>query len=278
MKILTKKSLSDFSGVRVTRIDILSPDIARKARPGQFVAVMVSREGERIPLTVVETDAAAGTITLIFQVLGLTTKLLDRLNAGDSLYALAGPLGHATEIKDFGRVVLVGGGVGIAEVYPVGKALKKAGNHVTAILGSRAKDLLILERELKAISDEFYVTTDDGSYGEKGFVTDVLNRLLSPDSRLPTPNLIYAAGPIPMMRALARVSEPFNIKTIVSLNALMVDATGMCGCCRVSVSGEIKFSCVDGPEFDAHAVDWDVLVKRNTVYEDKERHICDLMK
>lgn len=274
MKILKKEILAENSGIKISRLDILSPDIAQKVLPGQFVAVMVNSQGERIPLTVVDADTEKGAIALIFQEVGLTTKLLGRLNTSDSLYALVGPLGHATEIKNYGRVILVGGGVGIAEIYPVAKALKQANNHITTILGARTKDLLILEKELKSVSDEIHIATDDGSYGKKGFVTDVLNELLTPNSQLQTPNLIYAVGPIPMMRKVSEVTKKFNVKTLVSLNALMVDATGMCGCCRVSVAGKTRFSCVDGPEFDAHAVDWDELAKRNRIYEEKERHIC----
>lgn len=278
MKILNRELLADHSGTRTIRLDIASPDIAKMAKPGQFIALMVSEEGERIPLTLVATDREKGSVSLIFQELGLTTKLLGRMEAGEELYALAGPLGHATEIKKYGPVILVGGGAGIAEIYPVAGALKDAGNHITTILGARTKGLLILEKELKDVSDEFYVTTDDGSYGEKGFVTDVLKRLLT-NYELQATNykLIYAVGPIPMMRRVAAVSAPSGIKTVVSLNALMVDATGMCGCCRVAVGGKIKFSCVDGPEFDAHQVDWEELEKRNRVYEDKEKHICRLI-
>jgi len=275
MKILKKNILVDSSGTKITRLDIHSPDIAKKAMPGQFIALMASAEGERIPLTVVDTNKEKGIITLIYQELGLTTKLLGRLDAGDSLYSLVGPLGHATDIKRYGNIILIGGGVGIAEIYPIAKAMKKAGNHITIILGARTKELLILEKELGAASDEIHITTDDGSYGEKGFVTDVLKRLLTQtaDARL-----IYAVGPIPMMKRVAAVSKPFNIKTVASLNALMVDATGMCGCCRVTVADKVRFSCVDGPEFDAHEVDWDELEKRNRIYDEKEKHICRLIK
>jgi len=257
-----------------------SPDIARKGKPGQFVVLMTSEKGERIPLTIVERDASKGSIRIIFQEAGLTTKLLGKLNPGESLHALVGPLGHATEIKNYGKVIIVGGGVGIAEIYPVARAMKEAGNHVTTILGARSKDLLILEKELKGVSDELYVTTDDGTYGRKGFVTDVLKEKLAegPVARGQGPGigLVYAVGPIPMMRKVASVTKDSNVRTIVSLNALMVDATGMCGCCRVTVGGEVKFSCVDGPEFDASLVDWDELVKRNRIYDSKEKHICSL--
>lgn len=269
MKILQKQILSDVQDARVTKLVIEAPEIASKALPGQFIVVMVSEEGERIPLTVVDKDTDVGTITLIVQEIGFTTKLLCGLNEGDSLYALVGPLGHATEIKDYGKVILVGGGVGIAEIYPVAKALKEAGNHVAAILGARTKELLILEDELKNVSDELHITTDDGSYGKKGFVTDTLKELLPR-------NLVYAVGPIPMMKKVSEVTKEFNVKTLVSLNALMVDATGMCGCCRVKIGDEVKFSCVDGPEFDAHLVDWQELDKRSKIYIEQEKHICKL--
>jgi len=273
MKIVYKEVLGGTQDTKVTRVDILAPEIAREAKPGQFVALMVAEEGERIPLTIVNSDKQKGTITLILQEVGLTTKLLGKMNVGDSLYALVGPLGHATEIKNYRKVILVGGGVGIAEIYPVAKAFKEAGNKVDIILGARTKGLLFLEKELKAVSDEFYVTTDDGSYGRKGFTTDVMTELLKKEKY----DLVYAVGPIPMMKRVSMITKDFNTKTIVSLNALMVDATGMCGCCRVTVGGETKFSCVDGPEFDAGQVDWDELTKRNLIYADQEKHICKLL-
>lgn len=277
MKILNKEILVKIPDNRIVRLDILSPDIARKAQAGQFVVLMAREEGERIPLTIVDSDTIKGTISVILQEAGLTTKLLGKLNIGDSLYALVGPLGHATEIKNYGKAILVGGGVGIAEIYPVAKALKKCGNRVITILGSRTKDLLILEKDLKSTSDEVHITSDDGSYGRKGFVTDVLQELLNYQPATNNYQLIYAVGPIPMMRNVAKVTKDSGIKTLVSLNALMIDATGMCGCCRVTVGGKVKFSCVDGPEFDAHLVDWDELTKRNKIYTEKEKHICKLL-
>jgi ferredoxin/flavodoxin---NADP+ reductase len=283
MKILAKQILCNKPGSRVTRLDITSPDIAAAARPGQFVALMVVEDGERIPLTVVDKDDVTGTIALIFQEVGLTTRLLGKLEKGDLLHALVGPLGHATEIAGHKNVILVGGGVGIAEICPVAKAFKKAGARVTAILGARSKDLLIMEKEMKDTCDEVLITTDDGSCGRKGFVTDALKQLLetrnqSTENRLQRTDydLIYAVGPIPMMKNVAAATKESKIKTVVSLNALMVDATGMCGCCRVTIGGKVKFSCVDGPEFDAHAVDWDELAKRNNIYAEKEKHICKL--
>lgn len=274
MKILQNSTLVDSGGTKIVKIEVHSPDIAKKAKPGQFIALMVSDKGERIPLTIVNTNRDSGSITLMCQVLGFTTKLLSKMREGDSLYSLVGPLGHATEIKKYGKVILVGGGVGIAEIYPVAKALKGAGNHITTILGARTKDLLILEDELKSVSDDFLVATDDGSYGRKGFTTDILDEMLQKQKY----DLVYSVGPIPMMKRSASVTAKYNVKTIASLNATMVDATGMCGCCRVTIGGKILFSCVDGPEFDAHQVDWDELIKRSKIYEDKEKHICNLNK
>lgn len=272
MKILDRKVLADSQGVRIVKVTIQSPDIAAKAKAGQFVVLMVKEEGERIPLTIVKADAGQGSVELIAQEAGFTTKLLAGVKTGDSLYSIVGPLGHPTEIKHYGKVMLVGGGVGIAEIFPVAKALKDAGNHLTAIIGSRTKELLILERELKGLLDECVVMTDDGSYGRKGFVTEALKELLEKSEY----DLVYAVGPIPMMRAVSGVTKSLGVLTIVSLNAIMVDGTGMCGCCRVSVGKEVKFSCVDGPEFNASQVDWDELSKRNSIYGEKEKHICRL--
>lgn len=272
MKIINKEILTRGQAVKVIKLDVLSGDIALKAQAGQFVVVMVSEEGERIPLTIVDANKDKGIIVLIFQELGLTTRLLGKLNVGDSLYSITGPLGRPTEIKNYGKVILVGGGVGIAEIYPVAKSLKKSGNYTVTVLGTRTKELLILENELKSASDEIHIVTDDGSYGKKGFTTDILEGLLQKQNY----DLIYVVGPIPMMKRASQVAEKFNAKILVSLNALMVDATGMCGSCRVSVGGEVKFSCVDGPEFDGRKVDWDELTRRSNIYRDKEEHICKL--
>jgi len=272
MKIVDKNVIAQTPDTRIVQLEISSPDIAQKALPGQFVVLMVSEKGERIPLTVVEKDTLGGTITLIFQEVGFTTRLLGKLNKDDALYALVGPLGNPTEIANYGKVILVGGGVGIAEIYPVAKALRDKGNHINAILGARTKELLILEKKMQEVSDEVWVTTDDGSYGRKGLVTEVLNELLDKQSY----NLVYAVGPIPMMKNVSQVATKHKVRTIVSLNALMVDATGMCGCCRVTVGGQTKFSCVDGPEFEGAQVDWDELIKRNRAYLEQERHICKL--
>jgi len=272
MKILDKKVLVDSDGVSIVSIIVRSPDIAAKAKAGQFVVVMAHEKGERIPLTIVNTDINAGTIELIIQAVGFSTKELVKVNKGDSFYSLAGPLGHATQIKEYGNVVLVGGGVGIAEIYPVSKAMKQAGNNVTTIIGSRKKEFLILQEELKQYSDDLIIMTDDGSYGKKGFVTEPLKELLEKSKY----DLVYAVGPIPMMRAVSMVTKNYAVPTLVSLNVLMVDGTGMCGGCRVTVGGEIKFTCVDGPEFEANDIDWQELQKRNSVYDDKEKHICRL--
>lgn len=273
MKIISKEVIVDYAGVRIVRLSIIAPEISQKALAGQFVVVMATEIGERIPLTIVQADPQKKTITLIFQEVGLTTKALGALNVGNSLYALLGPLGKPTQIKNYGKVILIGGGVGIAEIYPVAKSLKLAGNNVTIIIGAKNKELLILRNELKGIADKIFEVTDDGSWGVKGFTTLVLEDLLKEDKY----DLIYAVGPIPMMRKVSAISCLFDIKTIVSLNALMVDATGMCGCCRVTVAGEVKFSCVDGPEFEANKVDWEELSKRNTMYLDKEKHVCKII-
>lgn len=272
MKILSKKCILDSAISRIVEMKILAPDIAAKAKPGEFVVLMVSEQGERIPLTVVSTDQAQGSVTIIFQEAGLSTTLLGAMNVGDSLYAFVGPLGHATEIKNYGKVILVGGGVGIAEIFPVAVAMKAVGNHVTTIIGARTKDMLILEPELKDASHELLVATDDGSYGRKGFTVDILRDLLAKNKY----DLVYAVGPIPMMKFTALTSQEFKVKTLVSLNAIMIDGTGMCGGCRVKVGSEVKFTCVDGPEFDAHLVDWKELEQRNKVYVPKEKHICQL--
>jgi NAD(P)H-flavin reductase len=272
MKIIAKEIIANYSGIKITRLTVEATEISRKAKPGQFVVVMVTEKGERIPLTIVDADVQTGSIKLIFQEAGLTTQALGTLGAGDSLFALLGPLGHPTEIKQYGKVILVAGGVGIAEILPVARALKQAGNQVTSILGVKNKDLIILENELKGTSDQVYILTDDGSSGAQGFTTDKLEALLSKDKY----DLVYAVGPIPMMKKTAGISQKSGSKTLVSLNALMVDATGMCGCCRVTVGGQVKFSCIDGPDFDGLLVDWEELEKRNKVYNQQEKHICNL--
>jgi ferredoxin--NADP+ reductase len=272
MKIVEKKILVRDEGTRIIKFVINAPLIAKKANPGQFVVLMVKKEGERIPLTIVETFPEDGNISLIMQEVGLTTRLLAKMEPGESLFSIAGPLGHPTEIKKYGRIILVGGGVGIAEIYPVAKGFKGAGNEVTVIIGARTKNLLILEDELRKVSDSLIIMTDDGSYGRKGFVTSALKKLLA-NSRY---ELVYAVGPIPMMRAVSELTKPYGVKTVVSLNPIMVDGTGMCGSCRVSIGDEVKFVCIDGPEFDAHLVNWEELASRNKIYLEKEKQISKL--
>ena len=265
------------TGFAITEARFLSPDVklfriaaprvARKQKPGQFVILRIHEHGERIPLTIAESNPADGTITIIVQGLGKTTKQLNTFDAGGTILDVVGPLGHPSDVHLFGTVVVIGGGVGTAIAYPTAKALKQAGNHVIAILGARTKDLIILESEVRAISDEMFLTTDDGSYGEKGLVTDKLKTLIAAGKI----DLVLAIGPIPMMRAVAETTRAQGIKTMVSLNPIMVDGTGMCGGCRVQVAGRSQFACVDGPEFDAHEVDFDGLTKRNAMYRDSER-------
>jgi len=259
----------------VKLLRITAPRIAKKQKPGQFVIIRVHEEGERIPLTIAESDPVAGTVTVIVQGIGKTTKLLNSLEAGQAVADCVGPLGKPSEVEKFGACVVIGGGVGTAIAYPTAKALKKAGNRVIAIIGGRNRQLVILENEIRAFADEVIITTDDGSYGEKGLVIDPLTRLVGKT------DYVLAIGPIPMMHAVAKVTREHDIKTVVSLNPIMVDGTGMCGGCRVLVAGKNQFACVDGPEFDAHQVDFDILTKRNAMYRDMERrslerHQCQL--
>ncbi len=260
--ILKKELLAQ----NIVRITLEAPVIAAKARAGQFVAVVIDTQGERIPLTIADWDKDSGTITLIFQKIGYTTRKLSALNAGDSVSHILGPLGHPSEIKSVGTAICIGGGVGIAEVYPVARAFKEAGNRVIGIIGARAKEFLILEGEMRSICDELFVTTDDGSYARKGLVTAALKEILD----LNTPHLVYAIGPVPMMQGVSELTKPHNIKTIVSLNPVMVDATGMCGSCRCTVAGKIAFGCVDGPDFDGHQVDFEELKRRLKLSEEQE--------
>ncbi len=248
--------------------EIKAPLVAKKAKPGQFVIVRIDEKGERIPLTLNDWFPEKGTIRIVALEAGLTTKRLNSMKEGDRIANLIGPLGKPAEIGRYGTVVCVGGGVGIACIYPEVRAFKLAGNEVISIIGARTKELLIFEKEIKEFSDEVYITTDDGSYGEKGFVSDVLKRVIEDGRRI---DLVVAVGPIPMMRAVAEVTRPYKIKTIVSLNPIMVDGTGMCGSCRIEVGGKTKFVCVDGPEFDAHLVDFDLLTLRNRRYLQEER-------
>ncbi|MCX7779706.1 MAG: sulfide/dihydroorotate dehydrogenase-like FAD/NAD-binding protein [Negativicutes bacterium] len=261
--IKEKRELSQ--GVKLFVMD--APLIAKKCRPGQFVILRIDEDGERIPLTIADFDRKAGTITLIFQEVGNTTRQLGMLNVGDSLLDLAGPLGTATEIEKFGTVICVGGGIGVAPLYPIARAYKEAGNTVISIIGARNSALLILEQEMAAVSDELIITTDDGSKGRKGLVIDPLQEILVQK----TVDRVMAIGPVIMMKSVAKVTRPHNVHTLVSLNPIMVDGTGMCGGCRVSVGNKNKFACVDGPEFDAHLVDFDGLMARQRMYHDYER-------
>ncbi len=255
----------------VHRMVLRAPEIARKHRAGNFIVLRIHEKGERIPLTVADKDVEAGTITLVFQAVGRTTTELGELKAGDRLLDLAGPMGEPTHIDRFpGVVVCVGGGIGVAPVHPIACALKAAGNRVVSIIGARSKEILIMEEEMRRTSDELLVATDDGSYGHHGFVTDVLRDVIEREGKQNV-SLVVAIGPVPMMRACCKVTEPYGVSTVVSLNPIMVDATGMCGACRVTVGGETRFACVDGPEFDGHQVDFDELTQRLRAYLDDER-------
>jgi ferredoxin--NADP+ reductase len=246
---------------------IKAPRIAKKQKPGQFVIVRLDDCGERIPLTIADADPQAGTVTIVVQAIGKTTVLLSLLEAGDSILDVVGPLGKPSEIENFGTAVVVSGSVGTAMAYPTARELKRAGNKVISIVGARSKDLLVLEDEVRAVSDETYVVTDDGSYGDKGLVTDKLKELVAAGKV----NYVLAVGPVPMMRAVAKLTAPNKIKTMVSLNSIMVDGTGMCGGCRVLVNDSSQFACVDGPEFDATQVNFEVLMQRNNMYREQER-------
>jgi ferredoxin--NADP+ reductase len=262
--IITKDVLAP----TLARFIIEAPFIARKSQAGNFVIIRIEETGERIPLTIVGSDTTNGTITLIVQGVGKTTKQLLTKKAGEVLIDVVGPLGNPTPIDYHGAVACIGGGVGTAELYPIAKALKKAGNAIYTIVGARTKELVILEREMAEFSDGMFITTDDGSYRRKGFVTDQLKDLL--DSPIGI-SAVYAIGPLPMMKAVAGLTKKYGVKTIVSLNTIMVDGTGMCGGCRVTVDNKMKFACVDGPEFDAHSVDFDELIMRNRTYVDLEK-------
>jgi len=251
---------------------ILAPRVARKRQAGQFVILRVHERGERIPITIADSDAGDGSITIVVQGIGKTTKLLNSLEAGDSLLDVVGPLGRPSEVERLGTACVIGGGVGAAIAYPTAVALKQAGNRVLSILGGRTRSLVVLEDEIRRTSDRLFVTTDDGSYGEKGLVTDKLAALLAAGERI---EYVLAIGPIPMMAAVAETTRPRGIKTVVSLNSVMVDGTGMCGGCRVTVSGRSQFACVDGPEFDAHEVDFQNLAQRNLMYREMERRALD---
>lgn len=269
-KILKKKQLND----SITLMEIDAPFIAKKALAGQFIIYRVDEHGERIPLTIADYDREKGSITIIFQTIGASTKELAMLNEGDSILDVVGPLGVATEYGDVKRVAVVGGGVGCAIAYPQAKALHKMGVEVDLIAGFRSKDIVILENEMAAVSTHFHLCTDDGSAGYHGFVTNKLKELIDGGAKF---DEVIAIGPVPMMKFVCKTTEPYGIKTIVSLNPIMVDGTGMCGGCRVTVDGKIRYACVDGPDFDGHKVDFDELMRRNSTYKEQEKaHLCRL--
>ncbi|MEM2092146.1 MAG: sulfide/dihydroorotate dehydrogenase-like FAD/NAD-binding protein [Candidatus Bathyarchaeia archaeon] len=257
----------------VKLIRILAPEIARKAQPGQFVILRVDAMGERIPLTLVDWNITEGTITLVFLEVGVSTRKLGELKEGDAILDLLGPLGNPTDVRNYGTVCIVGGGVGIAAAYPIARALKRARNKVISIIGARTAKLLIFEEEMRRCSDEVHISTDDGTKGYKGFVSDVLRKLLQEGYGF---DMVYAVGPAVMMRAVAEVTRPYNIKTIASLNPIMVDGMGMCGACRVTVGGKTMFACVNGPEFDAHKVDFTELIRRQMAFIQEERMALEL--
>jgi len=267
-KILEKYELAP----KTHYIKVPAPLIAKHAKAGQFVIVRVGEHGERVPFTIADLDTQEGTITLVVQEVGKTSTAVGALKTGDEIQDILGPLGLASEVENFGKVILMGGGFGNAAIHLLAKALKKAGNQIITIIGARTKELLIMEKELRNVSNETIVMTDDGSYGRQGLVTQPLKELLESDKTI---TRVIAVGPIPMMRAVSETSRPFGVKTIVSVNPIMVDGTGMCGGCRVTVSGKTFFACVDGPEFDGHQVDFDELVKRTRMYKPSELHAMD---
>jgi len=267
-KILRKDTLTSDANLLVVE----APEIAKKCKPGQFIILRIAERGERIPLSLAGYDSKKGTITTIFLATGKTTQELASMNEGDFIANVAGPLGTPSDINHFGHVVLCGGGLGIAPLYPIAKALKNMGNMITVIIGARSKNLLFYEDKLKSVSDQLYVTTDDGTKGKKGFVSNQLQDLLACEKI----DRVVAIGPAIMMKSIADATRPYGVRTVVSLNSIMVDGTGMCGACRVEVGGETKFTCVDGPEFDAHLVDFDLLMKRLNTYLPEEKRAKEL--
>jgi ferredoxin--NADP+ reductase len=263
-KIVEKQVLSDVNKLMVVE----APEVARKAKAGQFVIVRIDEAGERIPLTIADFDREQGTVTLIFQEVGMSTRKLGTCEQGGALLDFVGPLGHATEVENYGAVLCVGGGVGIAPVFPIARALKEAGNTVLGIIGARTHDLLFWEDKMASVCDELTVCTDDGSYGRQALVTQPMQEILSSRDDV---GRVWAIGPAIMMKFCAKTTEPFGTPTIVSLNSIMVDGTGMCGACRVTVGGQTQFVCVDGPEFDGHQVDWDLLMARQRIYLEEEK-------
>ncbi len=274
-KILKKVCLNE----TVTKMDIFAPHIAKKAEPGQFIILRVSEDGERIPLTVADFDREKGTVTIIFQVVGATTSELNLKNEGDEIVDFVGPLGRATNTQNLKKVAVVGGGVGCAIAFPVAKKLHNQGACVHSVVGFRNKDFIILEKEFDEVSDKLVIMTDDGSYGEKGLVTDALKKLIEDGNKY---DEVIVIGPLVMMKFVAKLTKEYNIKTVVSMNPVMIDGTGMCGGCRLTVGGKVKFACVDGPEFDGHEVDFDEAIERASMYKDFERKAhdknCNLFK
>ncbi len=269
-KIVKKEQFSE----KVVRLDIEAPMIARSRRAGHFVIVKVDKQGERIPLTIASSDTEKGTITLVIQNVGRTSAKLCALNEGDTIAHVVGPLGKATHIENFGTVVCACGGVGAAPMLPIADALKKAGNRVISVLAARTKDLIILEKQIRAVSDEIIIMTDDGSYGTKGLVTNGLEEIIKREKV----NLCVTIGPAVMMKFVSLLTKKYEIPTVASLNTIMVDGTGMCGACRVTVGGKTKFVCVDGPEFDAHQVDFDEMISRLGAYKEQEAEANDKIK
>ena len=253
---------------QINLIKLEVPEITRKAQAGQFVILRVHEDGERIPMSIADLEPETGLLTIIFQEVGKSTVQLGKFKAGDELCDVVGPLGKPTHIEQFGKCVCVGGGIGIAPIHPIAKALKKAGNEVISIIGARTKELLIMEEEMKKASDELVICTDDGSYGFDGFVTQPLSQMLTQGKQV---DFCMVIGPVPMMKAACMVTQPYEIKTMVSLNPIMIDGTGMCGVCRVTVGGKTKFACVDGPDFDGHQVDFDELSRRLSMYVKQEK-------
>lgn len=262
-KVVRKEQLSP----DIYLLEFEAADLAKAAAPGQFIILRVDEKGERFPLTLFDWDAQKGTVTVVCQAVGVSTRKLAALGVGDAILDVAGPLGHATRTKGIGKVICIGGGVGTAEAYPIAKRMKEDGNDVTVIIGARSKNIVICEEEIRRFCDKVHVATDDGTHGRKGFVTDVLRDLLEKD----TPDLVFAIGPAIMMKKVADMTRGKNIKTMVSLNSVMVDGTGMCGGCRVIAGGKVKFACVDGPEFDGHQVDFEDMLLRGKRYQSKEK-------
>jgi ferredoxin--NADP+ reductase len=269
-KILSKRKLAE----NIIEYIFDAPKVVRHAKAGQFVILRVDEKGERVPFSICDIDTQKGTLTLLIQTLGATTMKLAKLEEGDSVSDITGPLGTASHLDVYSNPVLVGGGIGCADIYPQAKMFKELNKPCDVIIGARKKDLILYENEFRAVAKNLYLTTDDGSYIRKGFVTDVLKELIEQDKNY---DVVLAVGPVPMMKAVCNLTKNYNLKTIVSMNSLMVDGTGMCGCCRVTVDGVTKYACVDGPEFDGHQIDWEEAINRSKIYKGYEaEHVCRL--